>query len=159
MDDYHPDYPIPERVLPTKNRSRRMREGARKWLEVLVALANNRCEFCGQKIVAVRSVPGARVVKHHVEYQLGGVQLVARIATVEHLIPRSKGGTNEWKNLAACCHECNQLRIRLDLERRFKRDTIAPADLTSRFTSTGPLTYTLGSVLDRALPTTQKDQS
>ncbi len=27
--------------------------------------------------------------------------------TVDHLQPQSRGGTNSWLNLAACCHSCN----------------------------------------------------
>ena len=28
--------------------------------------------------------------------------------TVDHVIPRSKGGTNEWDNVVAACKPCNQ---------------------------------------------------
>jgi hypothetical protein len=27
--------------------------------------------------------------------------------TIDHLIPRAKGGTNTWKNLVTCCGHCN----------------------------------------------------
>lgn len=30
--------------------------------------------------------------------------------TLEHLIPRSKGGTDAWYNLAAACSPCNNKR-------------------------------------------------
>ena len=30
--------------------------------------------------------------------------------TIDHLIPRSKGGTESWDNLAICCYECNQIK-------------------------------------------------
>ena len=27
--------------------------------------------------------------------------------TIDHLIPKSKGGQNTWENLVTCCHKCN----------------------------------------------------
>ncbi len=27
--------------------------------------------------------------------------------TVDHVVPRSRGGANTWENLVACCRECN----------------------------------------------------
>jgi 5-methylcytosine-specific restriction endonuclease McrA len=27
--------------------------------------------------------------------------------TLDHVIPRSRGGESGWENLVACCHECN----------------------------------------------------
>ena len=29
------------------------------------------------------------------------------LATIEHIIPRSKGGTSEWNNVALACLGCN----------------------------------------------------
>lgn len=28
--------------------------------------------------------------------------------TLDHVLPRSKGGLSTWENLVACCHECNR---------------------------------------------------
>src|SRR6187402_1252207 len=28
--------------------------------------------------------------------------------TLDHVIPRSRGGTSTWENLVACCHNCNR---------------------------------------------------
>jgi 5-methylcytosine-specific restriction endonuclease McrA len=30
-----------------------------------------------------------------------------RRLTIDHVIPRSRGGDNSWKNLVTCCHPCN----------------------------------------------------
>ncbi len=31
-------------------------------------------------------------------------------STVDHIVPRSRGGANSWKNTVACCYSCNQLK-------------------------------------------------
>src|SRR5450631_4126126 len=28
--------------------------------------------------------------------------------TLDHVVPRSRGGTSTWENLVACCHDCNR---------------------------------------------------
>jgi 5-methylcytosine-specific restriction endonuclease McrA len=28
--------------------------------------------------------------------------------TLDHVIPRSRGGSSSWENLVACCHACNR---------------------------------------------------
>lgn len=30
--------------------------------------------------------------------------------TVDHIVPRSRGGANSWKNTVACCFTCNQAK-------------------------------------------------
>lgn len=29
-------------------------------------------------------------------------------STVDHIVPRSRGGSNSWKNTVAACYDCNQ---------------------------------------------------
>jgi 5-methylcytosine-specific restriction endonuclease McrA len=36
--------------------------------------------------------------------------------TIDHVIPRSKGGKNEWNNVAAACRACNQRKSNYLLE-------------------------------------------
>jgi hypothetical protein len=36
--------------------------------------------------------------------------------TLDHVVPRSKGGTNNWNNLATCCNKCNVLKGDKSLE-------------------------------------------
>lgn len=32
---------------------------------------------------------------------------IARSGTVDHIVPKSKGGANHWSNLSGACHTCN----------------------------------------------------
>jgi 5-methylcytosine-specific restriction endonuclease McrA len=40
--------------------------------------------------------------------QYCGVILPSGDLTLDHVIPRSRGGLSTWENLVACCHECNR---------------------------------------------------
>jgi len=40
--------------------------------------------------------------------QYCGVVLPASELTLDHVIPRSRGGNSSWENLVACCHSCNR---------------------------------------------------
>ncbi|WP_026442693.1 HNH endonuclease [Pseudacidobacterium ailaaui] len=40
--------------------------------------------------------------------QYCGIVLPASELTLDHVIPRSRGGTSTWENLVACCHACNR---------------------------------------------------
>lgn len=31
-------------------------------------------------------------------------------STIDHVLPRSRGGSNSWENLVACCLRCNNLK-------------------------------------------------
>jgi hypothetical protein len=39
--------------------------------------------------------------------QYCGIELTEKTATVDHIIPRCKGGGSTWINLAAACKDCN----------------------------------------------------
>lgn len=39
--------------------------------------------------------------------QYCGVPFLPKGLTLDHVIPRSRGGENTWENLVACCHRCN----------------------------------------------------
>ena len=39
--------------------------------------------------------------------QYCGVVLPSGELTLDHVIPRSRGGNSTWENLVACCHDCN----------------------------------------------------
>jgi 5-methylcytosine-specific restriction endonuclease McrA len=40
--------------------------------------------------------------------QYCGKILAAGELTLDHVIPRSRGGSSTWENLVACCHNCNR---------------------------------------------------
>jgi 5-methylcytosine-specific restriction endonuclease McrA len=40
--------------------------------------------------------------------QYCGVILTCNELTLDHVIPRSRGGSSTWENLVACCHTCNR---------------------------------------------------
>ena len=40
--------------------------------------------------------------------QYCGVVLSAGELTLDHVLPRSRGGLSTWENLVACCHSCNR---------------------------------------------------
>ena len=40
--------------------------------------------------------------------QYCSVILTAGELTLDHVIPRSRGGLSTWENLVACCHDCNR---------------------------------------------------
>ena len=42
--------------------------------------------------------------------QFCGRLLPAHELTLDHVIPRSRGGHTDWDNLVACCHKCNNLK-------------------------------------------------
>src|SRR6266498_3136267 len=40
--------------------------------------------------------------------QYCGELLTAGDLTLDHVLPRSRGGASTWENLVACCHSCNR---------------------------------------------------
>ena len=40
--------------------------------------------------------------------QYCGVVLPSSELTLDHVVPRSRGGLSTWENLVACCHSCNR---------------------------------------------------
>ncbi len=39
--------------------------------------------------------------------QYCSLELSSKEATIDHIIPRSRGGDGSWKNLVCCCKKCN----------------------------------------------------
>lgn len=36
--------------------------------------------------------------------------------TIDHIVPKSKGGKDSWTNLVTCCKNCNSLKDNMDLK-------------------------------------------
>lgn len=54
---------------------------------ILIQKQKNKCAYCGVKV--------NRIHGHK------------RQATLDHIYPKSLGGTNDLKNLQVLCHDCN----------------------------------------------------
>lgn len=60
---------------------------------------------------AKRSPPLSRVnilARDEFSCQYCGQSLKTREATLDHIIPRSRGGRTSWDNLVCCCRNCNR---------------------------------------------------
>jgi 5-methylcytosine-specific restriction endonuclease McrA len=67
------------------------------WLRTRLAEAQNwRCCWCGRYVSIFRSRRNS--------------------ATIEHVLPKSQGGTDDWENLAMSCAHCNSNRGSKDAE-------------------------------------------
>lgn len=58
-----------------------------------------------------RQVPYSRVnvfKRDNYTCQYCSVDLTTRTATLDHIIPQSKGGKDSWENTVACCETCNR---------------------------------------------------
>lgn len=74
----------------SRNKNRNVRK--RRKREKLFKLQEGLCFYCGQRMnqFTKKNDP--------------------RRCTTEHLIPKSRGGTDCWENVVAVCNHCNNLR-------------------------------------------------
>ena len=47
------------------------------------------------------------LLRDHNTCQFCGVRFPPGDLTLDHVVPRSRGGKSTWDNLVACCHRCN----------------------------------------------------
>src|SRR5574344_1144189 len=57
---------------------------------------NYTCQYCGVKVEKIPIKNGEKTGPYP-----------TNMATVDHVIPRSKGGRNTYSNLVTCCSRCN----------------------------------------------------
>lgn len=53
-----------------------------------------------------------------------------RNLTIDHIVPRSKGGGNEWTNLVTCCSKCNNSKDDKTLEEAGMKLRVTPYEPT-----------------------------
>lgn len=84
-------------------------KGTRKWKNIICEEAGTDCHWCQQ----------------HMRFEQGFMNS----ATIEHMIPQSRGGSNERWNLVIACYRCNSVRADKDADlfeieaKRLKPDT------------------------------------
>src|SRR6266480_1404478 len=77
------------------------------------------------------------LLRDHSTCQYCGRQHPPSELTLDHVLPRSRGGESAWDNLVACCKKCNHLKgIRTPAESGIHlfcppRSAILPANLTT----------------------------
>lgn len=83
------------------------------------------CLWCGKKTWVI----GRHSVATRRRLGVGGVANIhSLIATIEHVLPKGKGGTSESDNLAMSCRGCNNAR--LDVSNGLLPDARAAARLS-----------------------------
>jgi 5-methylcytosine-specific restriction endonuclease McrA len=45
-----------------------------------------------------------------------GIELLEESATIDHIVPRAKGGSDHLDNLALCCEFCNRAKLDRSVE-------------------------------------------
>lgn len=106
----------------TKSKKNRLRRSARnQHLGRLCRQQRYRCYWCDTKIAYLERILalGGRVIA--AQRQLGRVvyrgpngQIFKQsLATIDHVCPLSRGGSNAPENLVAACYQCNQDRNQL----------------------------------------------
>jgi len=48
------------------------------------------------------------LIRDQYRCQYCGILCSNRTASIDHIIPRSKGGTTDWFNVVLACHDCNR---------------------------------------------------
>lgn len=93
--------------------SKNRRSSQTNLLASLIAKRGSKCQFCGEEVRQVSSVPKQGRLKqspHWLTYLYCGKEHKVRIATLEHVVRLADGGTYKRSNLRVCCSICNHKR-------------------------------------------------
>jgi 5-methylcytosine-specific restriction endonuclease McrA len=88
------------------------------------------------------------------------VYCLAPATSIDHVVPRSRGGEHVWENVVSCCRRCNHAKadqVISDLGWRMPRQPAAPTGLAWRVLGTGRMhptwqSYLADPALDDAAP-------
>jgi hypothetical protein len=127
--------------LPAKNQpenlTKRRAVGPQIFTEVAVRQGMF-CYWCGVRVVRESQIPPARRMKkseNRILYYLGEELREDALATIDHLVRVSDGGTNEPVNLVISCQECNFAREKVTVayNRPFTRQRLPCPNCGGRF--------------------------
>ena len=57
------------------------------------------------------------LIRDKCQCQYCGVQCRPQTATIDHVVPRARGGKTTWQNVVVACHSCNRRKGSRQLER------------------------------------------
>lgn len=63
--------------------------------------------------------------------QYCSIPLTTETYSVDHIVPRCKGGITEWTNVVACCKDCNSLKANKSLEEAHMQPIKTPIEPSS----------------------------
>lgn len=98
-----------------RDKHRRSKKARRRLRKKLGKTSELSCEWCGASLYFRENLPLPMVREsHHWFYlrQVDGEIIHVRKATVDHVVPMSEGGTDEYENLVPACQRCNANRNR-----------------------------------------------
>jgi 5-methylcytosine-specific restriction endonuclease McrA len=88
------------------------------WKRAIILLLKQKAQILSDRVIRLLSyvkIPLSKILSHSPSrsliYQRDGHKCQycgsTRDLTIDHVMPKSKGGGNTWDNLVAACHTCN----------------------------------------------------
>jgi 5-methylcytosine-specific restriction endonuclease McrA len=84
---------------------------SKRWNEAILENPEARAAF--ERATALKIHRGHLMSKHPF-CSYCGRKLTKKSATLDHRIPLTQGGTDDWENLVLSCHSCNQCKAGRD---------------------------------------------
>ncbi len=97
-----------------KKRQYNLMRDARKKVDRLIELRGNACHWCRRPLVLIKTIPPWRRLRKSATtiwwFDEAGAEHSGLILTIDHIIPRSRGGRSRLDNMVVSCFTCNQAR-------------------------------------------------